>query len=601
MDKYALDLLEVAQDTHAGQNFTYLVKQDTSLGYNFEDLFAQPPTPYGIPGQTPAEVISAIIQNYQAETVLIESTEQLPDVVFQSGNNLATFFFDIKGYLAKEASIELGLNTGNFDIINGEITRLNLSIPDIYALGRHYGYNVDGSIKEDEWVIPGSELLYAWNSSFDYIYRQHYKIDGVEYGSNPATLLPSQITFDGEKFVSVDIDAFNAFEITSSSQILQEIRQAMGLPVGTLSKGTYLRWKYDYIMQRIAEYIIATSQEKNLLEKEYADKYFRNTFINTNKGTYPLRDQSDVPLENPPITVAFKVAGQAGGSAFSESLFDLPNSLYYISTTFPTYSPTLTADEQNRPLSGSPSPLGDTGTILHEAALGHGFETVDNGFNFIVRYNSGADLPEADRRSWMSNTISYDALYDDSFINYYSIIGTSVGILVEGWATFGELLGVTNEYYVYFTEEGEVDAARGLNIETALLGQVALSRIAARQVDSVTLNFSRYAWNLYRVIDSVNSISNIPTTDGFFSSIISRFISHPMQQTSYATGLISNLGIVADLTRRIPIELPGQCFDLGKFVQFRIQTSDYLTGTLLTEYVAQLPIETFAGECPPPV
>lgn len=598
MDQLSLDQLEVIQDVHVGDDFIYLKKQNTNLGYNFQDVFGQPPIPYETPGQTPSQVVSAVIQNYTPQKVTIAQQEDLIDAVLQSGLNLTNFFFDIKGYLAKVAATELGLNTGNFDLIAAEVNRANLSIPDIYGLGRHYGYNVDGTIKVDEWVTPGVELLYGWNTNFDYIYRQHYRIDGVEYGTNPAILRPDQITIGGQRFVSVPLDQFVTLELTDSSQIRLEILQAMGVPATTPIKGTYLRWKYDYLMQRIAEYIIATSQEKNLLQKEYADKYFRNTFINTNKGTYPLRAQSDHPLPSLPITVAFKVAGQAGGSAFSESLRDLDNRIYYVSTTFPTYSPTLTADSHNRPLTGSPSPLGDTGTILHEAALGHGFETVDNNYNFIESYATGqTDLPEADQRSWISNVNTYDALYDNSFVNRYEISGTSVAVLTEGWATFGELLGLTNEYYVYMTTEGEVDTARGLNVETALMGQIALSRIAGRQVNSITLNFSRYAWSLYRVIDHLYQSSNIPTTDGFFSSIVSRFIMHPMQQTSYATGLIANLALYGELSRRIPLELPGQCFDLGKFVQFRIQTSDYLTGTLLTEYVEQLPLTTFSSPC----
>src|SRR5690606_3719354 len=71
MDSWTLKELSKQLGIHEGDSYPYIVKIDNSFGYNFDDVNNHPPTPYDQPGDTAAEVVAKIINNYQSASAQI--------------------------------------------------------------------------------------------------------------------------------------------------------------------------------------------------------------------------------------------------------------------------------------------------------------------------------------------------------------------------------------------------------------------------------------------------------------------------------------------------------------------------------------------------
>ena len=570
MDKWLLDMLENALDIHDGDDFLLLRKINPNRN---------------IVSGNPYASVDDIFSNYTSETRVVDNTvdgQTLPDLTYQSGLLLNDFFYDIKEYLAnihvKNNFAQYGFSSaavaGLFRTNNsGQVITYEQVITDVQeaavdnrsdleVIGRHYGYDVNGNIIASEWNTDANgvrtTLKYTFQE-FDYIYRQHYAID-------PNAPLTPANRFDpvtGKEFYQYTdpgdearrqafLATFVALEVTSGAQIQAGVKA-----------GTYNRWKYDYEFQKIAKYVITTAVEKNLLTQEFVDRYYTPYIVDTN----------DPPPFTPDIRLTFRIRGGITSAVNSSTTTNQAQRFIRITVLFPTLDPRRESSMRS-----------NLGLLLHEGALGHGFDNVPNEVNSILGLSS--DL------SWLTNINNNAGFYDENFSLTDEIWGPGLASLGEGWATFGEILGINLGYYfIDFDASGQIVINEN-NVVPAIYGMIALSRIAARQVVAIGLNFSKYAWTFYRMVNTFEEMSGIPIADS--RGYHQRFVLHPMQQTSYAAGLIVNLALVNYITEQV--EAAGCEFDLAKFIEFRILRTDYILGSNLVE-IAQNEIDTFKRNC----
>ena len=565
MDKWLLDMLQNALDIHDKDQFLLLKKKD--LGRN-------------IVSGSPYSSIDDIFKNYASVEKQVDnasSDSTISDLTYQSGNALNDFFYDVKEYLC---DIHVKNNYVQYQFANVGVAGLykvnsvahlvtydeviadiNVAIydnkSDLEILGRHYGYNVDGSTKADEWITVGTKLLYEFQT-FDYIYRQHYAVN------TSAPMTPSntkdpvtnkeyyQYTDAGDEARrDAFLTAFSLAEVTTGTQA------RIGKP------GSFNRWKYDYEFQKIAGYVIGTAASKGLLSAEFADTYYTPYFV----------DKNAPPPTPPEIEITFRIRGGITASVNSGTSVSKARSSIQITVLFPTLDPLHES-----------SMRANLGILLHEGALGHGFDGIPNGVDFLLGNKS--------ELSWLTNVKDSSGFYDENFFLTTPNLGPGLVTLFEGWATFGEILGINFGYYfIKFDENGQVTIDSN-NVVPAIYGMIQLSRIAARQVNAVGLNFSKYSFSFYKMVNTFYEMSNIPISDS--RGYHARFVLHPMQQTGYAAGLIINLSLVNYLTEQV--ELAGCEFDLSKYVEFRILRTDYILGSSLVE-IATNELDTFKKNC----
>jgi hypothetical protein len=228
----------------------------------------------------------------------------------------------------------------------------------------------------------------------------------------------------------------------------------------------------------------------------------------------------------------------------------------------------------------------EIGTVLHEGSLGHGFDDLPNA------YNSLSGIPAE------KSILSSGDLFDDHTTQVSGTYFNSPGyaMVSEGWATFGEIVGIDRGLYVYVNDAGEVDRdADGnviVNTAAIMLGLNSLSRIGSRQIVDTGMNEARFAYSFNRAIQEQYENTRIARTNGFFRSMMNRFLVSPNQQTTYASGLVTNLGLQAFVRNRCA-EL-NRTFMFSSFVEFRIDRTDYLIGSDLFA-IADLEIDRF---CP---
>jgi hypothetical protein len=110
-----------------------------------------------------------------------------------------------------------------------------------------------------------------------------------------------------------------------------------------------------------------------------------------------------------------------------------------------------------------------------------------------------------------------------------------------------------------------------------------LSRVAARMVVDTGLNSGRYGWSLARTARVFFEQSNIIAASGFMQ----RFIQNPVQQTTYGSGLIVNIG-TSNRVRRLLTEA-GEEYDLGAFIEARCgRDDDVVPVGVLSDYYASI-------------
>lgn len=571
MDRWLRDMLENTLDIHTGDDFLLLTKIDPDRN---------------IISGAPYASIDDIFVNYTSTTEVVDNSvdgQTIEDLTYKSGNSLNDFFYDIKEYLANihvknnfaaygfssedEAELfqenDAGVIVTYQQVIDdiGKATLDNVADIDpveLGGIGRHYGYDVNGNIIPEEWIVPGVTLKYTFQT-FDYIYRQHYAID-------PNAPLTPANRFDpvtGKEYYQYTdpgdedrrdafVSAFAAAEVTTGSQIRAG------------KQGSYNRWKYDYEFQKIAKYVIDTAVEKGLLNPEFVDQYYTPYIV----------DSNDPPAQAPDIKLSFRIRGGITSSINSSAGLSVLQRYIQVTVLFPTLDPV-----------NEPSMRIYLGLLLHEGALGHGFDNVPNAVDFILG-NNQSDI------SWLTNINRNNGFVDDTDFITTANLGPGMVTLYEGWATFGEILGINFGYYfITFDETGQI-VIDDNSVVPALYGMIQLSRIAARQVVAVGLNFSKYAWTFYKMVTTFEEMSNIPIADS--RGYHARFVLHPMQQTGYAAGLIVNLSLVNYLTQQV--KAAGCEFDLAAYVQFRITRTDYILGSSLVE-IAQNELDTFKKNC----
>lgn len=115
----------------------------------------------------------------------------------------------------------------------------------------------------------------------------------------------------------------------------------------------------------------------------------------------------------------------------------------------------------------------------------------------------------------------------------------------------------------------------------AFNGIVDLARIGARQVISVALNYSHYAWSFYHSTSEFTRLSGLKPA--FVADFLMRFIGHPTQQTEYASGFVSNISILGNLKARAIAN--GCHVNEAEFNKFRITRTDYILGANLQKVV----------------
>jgi hypothetical protein len=594
MEKWLINTLEIAIGLHEGDQFNILVKKDQSKNI--------------VNGNPYPDVVS-IFNNYGTGDVPVivgapGSPTALSNLVFASGSALVEFFYDIKEFLLNlwvisnndgfgfpsdqfpnpsstnpllfKTNVNNVVVTYDYSLnapLVGLLTVQNDSRSDVEVLGRQYGYNVDGSFRDSEWEDAAHTTLkytYAVEDSpgvfknFQYIYRQHYATD-PSLPFTPTNLYPPghagdpdflyyQYTNPGDEEAQAAFQAaFRALEVTSAGQL------------GT-KNGTYFRWLFDWTLQAISLFVVQTAAAKGLAPQAFIDEFYTPYVYNTNFPPNPL----------PPIKINFRTVGGTAGSANSAQSLNFQQQTYLIRIFFPTLDP-----------HGGTSIHNQLSTLLHEGSIGHGFDGIPKAVSALM--GNQAEI------SWPATLTTQNGAYIDSQTATYAYTGPGIASIFEGWATFGEITGLRLGYYVQFDPITGLPLDSTFDIAAAANGMIQLSRIASRQVCAIAQNFSAYAWTQFRVISVFEEQTGIVIEnggDGYYQ----RFLAHPMQQTSYAAGEITNLALVSIIQEHIPA---GKYFNFPAFVQFRIERTDYILGETLTQ-VALANLDLFISDTPPP-
>lgn len=550
LERWIASDLENAVAAHVGDTYLVLQKNNRSLG---------------ISAGTPYDDVNEIISNYVASEKIVDPYGQSNDIVelvSQSGEQLAELFFDLRELLADELVKERYTTFGFASAATAGLYKLNLTgdnitleivqaysqdsaiqdaRSDIDCLGRHYGFNADGTVNASEPVAPAN---YVYINCMDYVYAQHYAID------NSLPLTPSNIydpVTGKPKYQYTDVgdtvrraaflNTFRALEATTAGQIQTK-------------RGSYMRFKVDHHFQTLARYVVNTAVANNLLSESFNNEYFNSTVIKT-------FDPATIAATGPE-RVVYRVRGQLSGSANSGTGVDLVRKFVNISIGFTTIIPFVATSE--------------LGTMLHEGALGHGFDRVPNLVDFLRGVVPVTGWP---------TTANSPGVLGDGILGY-NIPVPAAASLGEGWATLGEIIGIVNQYYVQFDDDGNVIPGSQDTV-AALNAIISLSRIAARQFCAMGINFARNAWSFNRLVTTFKKQTGFNTQTAV--NFVDRFYLHPMQQTSYANGFITNVGLISYLTNALAAEC--YCFDLSKFVEFRITRTDYIAGASLFEIATQ--------------
>ena len=567
MERWMTNNLEVSVDAHVGDTYLVLRKNNLTRGVG--------------PGKTPYTDIEQLLFNYVASEKTVKPYGQvgdLPDLVAESGYALVDIFVDIQEFLGNQLAKEqyqffnfttlasAGLyNVNNQSVtVTREMTNARAvqveegAVSDVEYLGRHYGYYADGAPGYPAETMPmsntgaGSLIPYKYYP-FDYIYRQHYAYNS----SLPMTASNVNDPITGKyKYQFTDsndtsrraafLTAFNLLETTTIPAL------ASG------KSGTYFRWRYDWITQKMARYIVNTAVAKGLLEDDFIQTFFNSTLYDTNEPS--------TLAATGPERCTFRVYAQLSGSANSGGSIDTVRKFFNVTIRFSTPVPTRT--------------LSSLGTILHEGALGHGFDRVPNAIAFL--------RGTPDERAWPSNLGGVNR--DESGILERSHPTPSYGSLAEGWATLGEILGILKSFYCKFDLDGRpIPETQDTN--AALQAIISLARIAARQVLVVTQNFARYAGSFNNMLALFKRLTGFSTKQSV--GFMDRFATHPTQQASYANGFITNVGLISYI--RSELVAQNLTFVLAKYIQFRITRTDYIVGGSLFE-IANQNIYAFSAE-----
>jgi hypothetical protein len=550
LERWLASDLENAVAAHVGDIYLVLQKNNRSLG---------------IAAGSPYTDVQQIINNYVAQENVVESYGQpkdLVELVSQSGAQLADLFFDIRELLADQLVKERYASFGFASSASAGLYKLNTTgqnitlelvqaysqnsaqedaKSDIDCLGRHYGYTSTGAVNSSE---PAAPAPYVYHNCMDYIYAQHYAINTA------LPMVPTNIydpVTGKAKYQYTDVgdttrrtaflNAFRALEATTGGQLQTK-------------RGTYMRFKVDHHFQTLARHVVNTAVANKLLSQSFNDEYFNSTVIKT-------FDPATIAATGPE-RVVYRVRGQLSGSANSGTGVDLQRKFVNITIAFTTVIPFVATSE--------------LGTMLHEGALGHGFDRVPNLVDFLRGI-----VPVT---GWPTTTLSPGIL--DDGVASYNIPGPSAASLGEGWATLGEVIGMINKYYVMFDGQGNV-IPNTQDTVAALNAIISLSRIAARQYCAMGVNFARNAWSFNRLVDTFKKQTGFSTQTAI--NFVDRFYLHPMQQTSYANGFITNVGLISYISNRLADEC--YCFDLAKFIEFRITRTDYIAGGSLLEIATQ--------------
>jgi len=598
MEEWLTSTLYMALGTTVGDEFLAVQKADLSFGYHGD--------------QTPYASAQAIVANYKGLNYIVlpagEPAEFTPGepiagkapieiLVSLSGANLVLFFDDLKGYLAtiwqptwradgktiQEVSDEAAaesINTSTSaqpqpDPNAGPLNWPGGNRSDLQELGRHYGYTAAGvktflHTGDDsdyyEWNVGGESLHYNFaapaagseagtvdsRKQFDYVYRQHYEVDP----DAPLAVGNDRDPARADEPLTPDDDAYNQAAVVDEFDVFDGLQ------------GTFFRFRGDNMLQRLTKFIIDTADlpSKQLLPTDFLEEFYRPYLVNT----YDEPDWAE--NREGEIKIFFRVVDSAGGSASSGGgILFRPSKVIQQVINLPTRDPVrIGVGFANL-----------VGLLLHEGALGHGFDDVPNNVKSL------RDEPQP---GWNTSGLNMEHEGNFGLIEY---LPPGYAALAEGWATYGELYGIFNQYYcvlrndatVWLEDPAPLALVPFLNPLSALSGIISLSRVAARQTCAIGMNYSAQAWTFAKMVQQFRTVSNIPFGDSADFHI--RFIGHPMQQTSYAAGLTTNLALIQFLTEFVPCDSKGtgRCcqFDIAKYTAFRILRTDYILGATLAE------------------
>ena len=551
MEGYYRNSLEYFQMASTGDLYPQISKSDLTLGVS-----------------VPYASVEAIVDNYQATFNELTDNFTIVDAEVESGMALVGLFDDINVLLANEvleekyaefnfsSAMAAGVGDTNDD---GDVIELADVVAylrtitaksDVEVLNRHYGYYSNGTIKADEW--DNGELVYGFTEA-DYIYRQHYLLN------ESMPMVPSNIydPVTGKAYYQATdagdetryealVDAYYATEAYLADHV-SSVNETQN------RKGTYYRFKYDYMMQSLYQYVIENADSLGIFPQDFIDEYCTDTFVNTYESS----------TAGPELALV-RVLGQASGSATSEPSVSLLTKKIVILNRFSTFTP-------------DSAPRMDLSTILHEAALGHGFEVIPSFFEYIRTFEVSTSY------------VMSGGVVDETFWNgaFYSTPGA--GVLAEGWATFAEIFALMKNLYVKFDSEGAIIEPVALNqdVEAALRGNIELKRIAARKVVDIHANSKRFAFSFNRMVREFEDLSGIDPLQ--VPSFMQRFVGSPGQQTTYGSGFLVTIGTLNSLKTIVAEDMAydGCTFDEAKFVQWRVTTGATLGGSAL----AQLAVE----------
>ena len=587
------------------QEYGYIKKRNLSLGID-QDLSQN--TPY-VNGKD-------ILDNY--EPVLVEIKNNLPSIVYDSGLCLADLFKDMQDfYMDKYVKtnyssfkFDNSANAGLYKLDNSGsrvdqisvsniINSKNIWRSDFQVLGRHYGYNVDGSMKLDEWIdwptavdenITSSivytkyekSLKYTWsldNSGslvhFDYIHYQHYAMPKLADGSLNYSASAFNLMSDASKNIT-DVVEFNKWALQLDNEILLDYGK----------RSTYAAYSADYVNNKLSWYVLTNGVEKGLFTHEFIAQNgyfaFTNKYPDTVKYSrlsdyyqdpsngltqYCVIDGVDYVAKWSSVTVTIRAnREQTSGVGSSSGKQSNSRKIYAVSQGYTTLNIRI-----------EPLPLSYIWAYIHEGALGHGFDNIPGVTSTLIGIET--IIP------WTNSTTS-NSIYVNKGTNYLALIPAGRAVISEGWATYSEFLAIVNNLYLNININGIVDSTAE-SLSAIIQGLSGSSRVAARQELDTGYHDPKFAYTFNRSSNRLYDVTKIDVNTPFFRQMNRLLVKTYGLQTTYAGGLIDNLAASSYLKKTIESNYGVGKFSMAKYVQFKITKGRCILGSALSTYVKE--------------
>ena len=558
--------------------------------------------------------ITDIITNYESKSIgMVDLTKSMimgtPDpngnvcaleALTTAGESLKDLYDDLKKYNLTKA-YEAGLVEGNISDVNFNVMKeVNLKINEVIKtvkiksdwsqLGYHYGLPLDApdalknaynsSVRSapptaaeratqlDSFGKPKFDGKFPDNKKFQYIVREHYKIDettGIPLGGEDGKYTVHEEgdstwrRLDDEKNVDyIDDNIEGLYDKDPSKKKIAFTYQNMKY----MQK--YVTWVANAVINTLYYENGGQAASMNIYPQEVVDKFRQKGIMAyTHGGSFFTYNGYGEWVDGVNLTIE----DMMGSTPYTDAdVFYNPLALHkdspsggkcniFIGTRINTTNPQNMFVEFEK----------DMGIILHEGLIGHGFEIIVKGYN-------GLDRTARPKVGWASNSSFSGYLTDLNHKTTGRFSSQAVdidffcyqfAINFEGWAAYGELATMDKGIYKYVNFENcKLDLDGPTDYKAILQNLGESSRFAARLIGSARHSYPPKGGSCAKITrefaENMGTL-NVSYATRFWSGGV-------LQQATYATGMIQSLEVVGLLQQKL-----GSSFDQKKFNLWRVE------------------------------